>query len=241
MKLATISTKPPEGFDKEKTENLLLQMSEYQQVLYAQKKHSLLIVFQGMYTSGKDNVIKKVFSGMNPLGCDAVGFKAPTEEEKYHDFLWRIHKHTPAKGMIQLFDRSHYEDVLVPRVEGWITLDVVKQRFDSINSFEKLLQNNDTTILKFYLHISKETQQERLEERKTNPNKLWKNDPNDLKVSKKWDNYMEAYEDIFDHCNATPWTIVPSDHKWYKDYIVAKETCNALSRMKLSYPNAYVG
>ena len=246
MKLAAISTKPPEGFNKEKTEketeDLLTMMSEYQQVLYAQKKHSLLIVFQGMDTAGKDNVIKKVFSEISPLGCAAVGFKAPTEDENAHDFLWRIHKHTPAKGMIQIFDRSHYEDVLVPRVEGWVTNDIIKRRFAYINSFEKLLQDNNTTILKFFLHISKETQQERLEERKTNPKKLWKNDPNDMKVAKKWDSYMEAYEDIFTNCGADiPWTIVPSDHRWYKDYLVAKETCNALSAMKLSYPTSYIG
>ena len=246
MKLTTISTKSPKELDKEKTqketEELILQMSEYQQVLYAQQKYSLLIVFQGIDTSGKDNVIKKVFSEMNPLGCWAVGFKAPTEEELAHDFLWRVHKHTPAKGKIMLFDRSHYEDVLVPRVEGWIDKDAIKRRYDYINSFEKLLQDNGTTILKFYLHISKEKQQERLEERKTNPKKLWKNDPNDLKVAKKWDSYMEAYEAIFEHCSSDiPWTIIPSDHRWYKDYLVAKETCNALSKLKLSYPTNYVG
>ena len=245
MKLTTISTMSPKELDKAQTEKetkaLLEQIVEYQQVFYAEKKHSLLIVFQGMDTSGKDNVIKKVFSGLNPLGCRAVGFKAPTEEEYAHDFLWRIHQHTPPKGIIQLFDRSHYEDVLVPRVEGWIDHEAVKRRLEHINNFERLLQDSGTTILKFYLHISKEKQKERLEERKTNPKKMWKNDPNDSKVSAEWDAYMKAYEDVFEHCNTIPWTIVPSDHRWYKDYIVAKATCNAMEAMKLSYPSGYIG
>jgi PPK2 family polyphosphate:nucleotide phosphotransferase len=241
MRLNQIDTRSPEKVDKsatkEKMVHLLEKMREQQKVLYAQAKFSLLVVLQGLDASGKDGVVNNVFSNLNLLGCDVSAFKAPTEMERSHDFLWRIHPHAPARGIIRIFNRSHYEDVLVPRVEKWIDKKTVKRRFAHINAFEQLLQENDTLILKFYLHISKEKQLERLEERLSNPEKYWKHNDGDFATREKWDQYQEAYEDIFEHCSPDiPWHIIPSDHKWYKEYLIAKTVTDALDQLDLQYP-----
>lgn len=242
MKLDKTDARAPKDLEKEaikeKTAALLEQLREYQKVLYAQRKYSLLIILQGLDASGKDGAISKVFSGLNPLGTLVKAYKTPSEEEKEHDFLWRIHPHTPAKGIISIFNRSHYEDVLVPRVEKWIDKKALKRRFDHINHFEQLLEDNGTVILKFYLHISKEEQTERLKERLSNPEKYWKHNDGDWATAKKWDQYMEAYHDIFDNCSPDiPWHIIPSDQKWYKEYLIAKTIVEKLAKLNLTYPN----
>ena len=240
-KLSAISTRAPQKLSKEivkkDTIKLLEEINGLQKILFAQKKYSLLIILQGLDASGKDGLVSKVFGGLNPLGIDITAFKAPSEEERAHDFLWRVHQHVPAKGNIMIFNRSHYEDVLVPRVEKWINQAQLKSRYDYINLFEQLLvDENNTIVLKFYLHISKEEQLERLEERQTNPEKYWKHSDGDAETRKKWDDYMKAYEGIFNHCNMIPWTIVPSDQNWYKEYVVAKTMLTALKKLQLEYP-----
>jgi polyphosphate kinase 2 (PPK2 family) len=169
ISLAAVSSLPPKSYDKgdteNATENLIDELRELQNVLFAQQKYSLLVVLQGMDASGTDGVIKEVFSGVNPMGCRVQGFKKPTEEEMGHDFLWRIHRNMPTKGMIQIFNRSHYEDVVIQKVHNWVDENTIQQRYEHINAFEKLVQSNNTVILKFYLHVSREEQQERLKER----------------------------------------------------------------------------
>ncbi|MCS6824343.1 MAG: polyphosphate kinase [Cytophagaceae bacterium] len=239
MKLS-ISTKAPGHINKEQakadTERYTDGIRELQKKFYAQAKYSMLIIIQGLDASGKDGLISDVFKGVNPLGCTVKAFKAPTKEELAHDFLWRIHKHTPEKGMIQIFNRSHYEDVLITRVEKWIDDETARKRFQDINNFEQLLMNNNTVILKFYLHISPEEQHKRLMERKTNPEKFWKHNDGDWETRKKFDDYMKMYEDVFAHCNHPEWTIVPSDQNWYKEYIVAKKIYESLESLKPEYP-----
>lgn len=241
MKLNDLDTHAPEELDKEATKKgtqvLLEKMRKQQKVLYAQKKYSLLVVLQGLDGSGKDGVVNNVFSNLNLLGCDVTAFKAPSEEELSHDFLWRIHLHTPTKGIIRIFNRSHYEDVLVPRVEKWIDKKTLKRRFEHINHFEQLLEDNNTIILKFYLHISKEEQLERLNERLENPEKYWKHNDGDFRTREKWDQYIEAYEAIFEHCSPDiPWHLVPSDQNWYKEYLIAKTVTDKLDKLDLKYP-----
>ena len=213
------------------------QLFSLQNLFYAEGKHSLLIVLQGMDTSGKDGTIRHVFSHVNPQGCDVKSFKTPTEEEKAHDFLWRINASLPKKGMIQIFNRSHYEEILFPVVHKELNKTQIQERHTVINQFEEHLQKNGTIILKFYLHISKKEQHKRLEERLTNPEKKWKYNIADKKESEKWDAYMEAYQNIFDKCKKTnPWIIVPSDDKWYRNYIVANTIVKTLKGLKMQYP-----
>lgn len=242
MNLSKISTRAPKEIDKEtiksKTKDLLEKMGEYQRMLYAQSKYSLLIIFQGVDASGKDGVVAKVFSGLNPLGCKVHAFKAPTPMELSYDFLWRVHQQVPAKGMVQVFNRSHYEDVLVPKVEGWLDESTIKERYGFINTFERLLQHSGTHLLKFYLHISPEEQKERLMERVTNPKKFWKHNDGDWETVKKWDIFMNAYQEVFEHCSETAWHIIPSDQNWYKEYLVAEKIVETLSKMKLEYPKS---
>lgn len=238
--LKSTSTKAPKNFVKEQTKAKTLvyrkKIAEYQKVFFAEGKYSLLIILQGLDASGKDGLVANVFSGLNPFGVNVTTFKAPTEEELKHDFLWRIHKETPAKGMIHIFNRSHYEDLLVPVVEKMIDKDQISHRVQDINNFEKLLENNGTIILKFYLHISREEQHERLLERKTNPKKFWKHNDADWNTRNKWSSYQSAYENIFRNCNKPQWNIVPADQNWYKEYIVAKKVCETLESLKLEYP-----
>lgn len=241
IKLKDIDTRAPDKFEKDKTkkdiEDILVRLDELQNLLYAESKHSVLVVIQGMDASGKDGAIRNVFGKLNPQGVEVKSFKVPTAEEAAHDFLWRIHQHSPSKGMIQIFNRSQYEDVLVTRVHKWIDDDTAKMRMESINDFEKLLtRHNNTAILKFYLHISPERQQERLDERIRDPKKQWKYNENDFAEAKLWDIYMQMYEDCFENCNAVPWTIVPSDQNWYKEYIIATAILKTLETFDMKYP-----
>jgi len=241
IKLSDISTRAPKEFDKEETkkklQKILEELDDLQNLLYAESKHSLLIVLQGMDASGKDGLIRNVFGQLNPQGVMVKSFKAPTAEELSHDFLWRIHLHTPQKGMIGIFNRSHYEDVLITRVHKWCDDDTAMKRMKAINHFEQLLfEHNQTHILKFYLHISQKEQLERLQERIQNPQKQWKYNEKDFEESGYWDDYMKAYEDSFEHCNAFPWTIVPADQNWYKEYIVASKVLDTLKILDMKYP-----
>jgi PPK2 family polyphosphate:nucleotide phosphotransferase len=240
-RLQEIATKPSKEFDKkeikEKTEDLLKRLNNLQNLLYAQSKHSVLVIIQGMDASGKDGVIRNVFGRLNPQGVRVQSFKAPTDDEKAHDFLWRIHLHAPAKGMMQVFNRSHYEDVLITRVHEWCDDVTAEKRFDAINRFEELLaEHNNTLIFKFYLHVSQEEQQERLHERIDEPTKHWKYNEADFAEAKLWDKYMMMYEDVLENCSVIPWTIVPSDKNWYKEYVVAKTVVEALENLGMEYP-----
>lgn len=240
MSHTKLSTKAPKSANKDEvkleTVKLVEEIGELQKVLYAQGKHKVLIVLQGMDASGKDGTIKGVFKGINPLGCRVQAFKAPTEEERAHDFLWRIHPHVPGKGMIQIFNRSHYEDILVPDVHKLVPKDVVKKRYKHINNFEQLLIDNDTLVLKFFLHISKEEQTIRLEERKTNPKKFWKHNDNDAKDAAMWHEFMKVYEKIFKECSeAADWHIIPADQNWYRDYLIAKTIVKSMKKLDLKY------
>lgn len=239
--LADLSTRAPKEFEKEKTKQqlavILKELDELQNLLFAQSEHSVLIVIQGMDASGKDGAVKNVFGTLNPMGVLVKSFKAPTPEELSHDFLWRIHQHSPAKGYIQIFNRSHYEDILVTRVHKWIDDDMAKKRMNQINHFEQLLtEHGNTIILKFYLHISPEEQMERLQERTADKRKQWKYNANDLKEAALWKEYQAAYNDCFNECNKVPWTIVPSDQNWYKEFVIASAFHQALSNLNMQYP-----
>lgn len=238
--LDKIDTKAPSSFDKQttkdKTKDVLQELDKLQNLLFAEKKHAVLIVIQGMDASGKDGLVKHVFGGLNPQGMLTESFKQPTEEELAHDFLWRSHKHAPAKGMIQVFNRSYYEDILITRVHKMIDNNKAKQRMQAINDFETMLTNENILIQKFYLHVSKEKQLERFEERKQDETKRWKYDKEDYKEFSMRKQYIQAYEDCFKHCNKVQWTIVPADQNWYKEYIVANAVCKALNGLAMKYP-----
>lgn len=222
---------------KEETLTLKLEIEELQNLLYAESKHALLIILQGMDASGKDGVLKHVFDTVNPLGCRAIPFKTPSELEMKHDFLWRVHKEVPEKGMIQIFNRSYYEDVLIQRVHKWIDEKTVKERFKHINNFEQLLTDNGVTILKFYLHVSKDEQEKRLDERMNDRTKMWKYNEADLKERKFWKDYMNAYEDVFANCNQyAKWHIIPADDNWYKEYLIAKKLVETMKDLKMQFP-----
>ncbi len=241
LKLKEISTRAPKDIDKEqtkeKTQKFLAELDELQNLLYAEGKHSVLVVIQGLDASGKDGVIRNVFGSLNPQGVTVKSYKAPTPEELSHDFLWRIHNAAPPKGVIQIFNRSHYEDILVTRVHKWCDDDTAKKRMSAINDFEKLLQqHNNTQILKLYLHVSPEEQRERLQERIHDPAKQWKYNEKDFDEAKLWDVYMEMYEDCFENCNDIPWIIVPSDQNWFKEYVIAKALRDILKDLDMKYP-----
>jgi PPK2 family polyphosphate:nucleotide phosphotransferase len=239
--LKQISVRAPKEFDKketkEETARLLRQLDDLQNLLYASSTWSVLVIFQGMDASGKDGAIKKVLGQLNPQGVSVHSFKTPTEEELKHDFLWRVHQQAPAKGMIRVFNRSHYEDVLITRVHGWCDDDTAKKRFKAINNFEDLLtRHNATLIFKFYLHISPEEQQERFRERLEDKKKQYKYNKKDFEEARFWDRYMEMYEEVFEHCSAVPWTIVPADQNWYKEYVVASTLVERLKALDMNYP-----
>jgi len=197
------------------------ELDELQNRLFAESKHSVLVVMQGMDGSGKDGVIRNVLGNMNPQGVTVKSYKAPMAEELSHDFLWRIHQHVPAKGMIQVFNRSHYEDILVTRVHKWCDDGTAVKRMQAINDFEQLIQtHNRTRILKFYLHISPDEQHDRLTERMKDPAKMWKYNEKDFEEAKLWGIYMKMYEDCFNNCNNPPWIIVPADQNWYKNMLL---------------------
>ncbi len=241
IKLNQIDTRAPKELDKkeikEQTLTILEELDQLQNLLFAESKHSILVVIQGIDGSGKDGVIRNVLGNMNPQGVTVKSFKAPTPEEAAHDFLWRIHQHAPQKGMIQVFNRSHYEDILVTRVHKWCDDKLAKKRMKAINDFEELLQeHNSTHILKFYLHVSPEEQHERLSERLKDPAKMWKYNEKDFEEAKLWDVYMQMYEECFENCNNPAWTIVPADQNWYKEYIIAKALCDLLKGLNMQYP-----
>jgi PPK2 family polyphosphate:nucleotide phosphotransferase len=241
VKLTAISTRAPRNVNKEKTkvktEKILVELDELQNLLIAEAKHSLLVIIQGMDASGKDGAIRDVFGSLNPMGVSVKSFKAPTAEELSHDFLWRIHQAAPAKGMIKIFNRSHYEDVLITRVHGWCDDITAKKRMKAINDMEELLtKHSNTHILKFYLHISAKEQQERLHERTHDPRKMWKYNENDFAEAKLWKRYMAYYEDCFNTCNKVPWHIIPSDQNWYKEHIIASKVYDTLTQLNMQYP-----
>ena len=241
IKLNQVDTRAPKDLDKkeikEQTLTILEELDELQNLLFAESKHSILVVIQGIDGSGKDGVIRNVLGNMNPQGVTVKSFKAPTAEEAAHDFLWRIQRHAPQKGMIQVFNRSHYEDILVTRVHKWCDDKTAQKRMKAINDFEELLQeHNSTHILKFYLHVSPEEQHGRLNERLKDPAKMWKYNEKDFEEAKLWDVYMQVYEDCFENCNNPAWTIVPSDQNWYKEYIIAKQLRDLLNELNMQYP-----
>jgi PPK2 family polyphosphate:nucleotide phosphotransferase len=229
--------KSAEDVDDE-IKSLLEELNTLQYLLYAQNKHALLVVLQGMDTSGKDGTIRKVMGGLTPLGVEMKAFKAPHEEELAHDFLWRIHHAVPRRGYIGIFNRSHYEDVLVVRVHDLVPAKVWKARYEQINQFERILAENDVVILKFFLHISKKEQKRRLQGRLNDPTRYWKFSLKDVEERKYWSDYREAYEAALTRCSTewAPWHIVPADHKWYRNLVVAKAMVKALRELDMHYP-----
>jgi PPK2 family polyphosphate:nucleotide phosphotransferase len=239
--LSRISTRAPKSLSKEKTKaataRILDELDELQNLLFAESKHSVLVVIQGMDASGKDGAIRNVFGRLNPQGVRAYSFKVPTALELSHDFLWRVHQQAPPKGMIQIFNRSHYEDILVTRVHKWCDDQLAKARMKAINDFEELLQRHSNThVLKFYLHVSPEEQQQRLQERIKDPEKQWKYNERDFEEAKLWKVYMKMYQECFQFCNKVPWTIVPADQNWYKEHLIATKLHQVLSSLKMQYP-----
>jgi PPK2 family polyphosphate:nucleotide phosphotransferase len=204
-------------------EKLSKELSDLQEALAAAQQHSLLMILQGMDTSGKDGTIRHVLAGVNPQGCYVHSFKAPTEEELRHDFLWRVHQAAPARGMMCIFNRSHYEDVLVVRVHNLVPEEIWKHRYQVINHFERLLTNSNTIIVKFFLHISYEEQKQRLLAREDDRDKAWKLSASDWNERKYWSDYQRAYEDALSKCSTkeAPWYIVPANHKWYRNLAIA--------------------
>jgi PPK2 family polyphosphate:nucleotide phosphotransferase len=236
------SAKPYSSGDKAKdkaaVETLADELDALQNLFYADRRHKLLVVLQGMDTSGKDGTLRGVFSRMTPLGVHTVGWKAPTEPERAHDYLWRIHQQVPGAGEITVFNRSHYEDVLVPVVNGWITPEQTRQRYAHINDFERLLTETGTVILKFMLHISAEEQRERLQERVDDPAKHWKFSLGDIEVRKQWDDYQKAYAALLGATSTTwaPWTVVPADSKTHRNLMIATVLRDTLKSLELRYP-----
>jgi PPK2 family polyphosphate:nucleotide phosphotransferase len=226
--------------DQAHFERLALKIDEWQNLLLANRNRKLLVVLQGTDASGKDGTVRDVFRNTSPLGVRAVGWKAPTEEERAHDFLWRIHQRMPGAGEIVVFNRSHYEDVLVPVVNGWLTPEQTQQRYAHINDFERLLVETGTTVLKFMLHISKEEQRVRLQERIDDEAKHWKFNIGDLEVRKHWDEYQQAYADAITATGTrvAPWTVVPSDSKLHRNLMIASLVNDALEAMDLQTPAA---
>lgn len=242
IKLENIATTPPEELDKDAAEASIKDFQnsvrDWQEKLYAEDKQSLLVVFQGMDAAGKGGAIREAFKEVNPMGVRVYPFKKPTEIEFAHDFLWRVHQVVPQRGMISVFDRSHYEDVLIQRVHEWIDMDHVHRRYRHINNFERLLvEENRTTIVKFYLHVSEEEQLARLDERKVNREKMWKYNANDYEERKRWPDYRAAYEDVFRYCSeVAPWHIIPTDKNWYKEYMILKILEETFQHMNPKFP-----
>ena len=248
-RLANVDTRSTCSFNGDKAATvgifaeLNAQLVELQQALYAEHKHKVLVVLQAMDTGGKDGVIRKVFSGVNPIGIHVASFKAPTPTELDHDYLWRVHKRVPAKGELVVFNRSHYEDVLITRVEGWIDDRTAKRRFRQINDFEAMLVEEGTIILKFFLHISKDEQKQRLQERLDDDAKNWKFNPGDLVAREKWADYQRVYEEAINATSSphAPWYIVPADRNWVRDLYVCSVLVSTLSGLKMQYPAAPAG
>ncbi|MFZ2454976.1 MAG: polyphosphate kinase 2 family protein [Candidatus Altiarchaeia archaeon] len=228
-----------DGWEKTLEDNIE-RMYKLQHLMYAEDRHAILIILQGMDTSGKDSTIRHVMRGMNPMGCTVASFKAPVPEEIDHDFLWRVHKAVPRIGEFGIFNRSHYEDAIVPKVHKTIAASILEQRYRQINDFERMLSENGTVILKFFLHISREEQKKRLLERMNDPEKFWKMDPADLEERKLWDRYQRAYEEAIERCSPkhAPWYVIPSDRKWVRNLAVSQIIVEALEALGMRYPKA---
>ncbi len=230
----------PAGKSKtsEEVEELALRIGELQELLYAEHKQKVLIVLQGMDTSGKDGAVKDVMSGVNPQNVRGVSFKKPTEAELAHDYLWRVHANVPGAGEITIFNRSHYEDVLVVRVHSLVPEAVWRKRYDQINDFERMLTETGTVVLKFFLHISKDEQRERLQARIDDKTKRWKFQHGDIEERKLWDDYQRAYDEAIEKTATkyAPWVIVPANRKWYRNWVVATAIVEALEKLKMKYP-----
>ncbi len=222
----------------EELKGLLQELDSLQELLYAEHKHKVLIVLQAMDTGGKDGTIRRVFEGVNPQGVRVASFKTPTPVELEHDYLWRIHQQTPGSGEMAIFNRSHYEDVLVVRVHKLVPEEVWRRRYEQINNFEKMLSQEGTLILKFFLNISPEEQKQRLQARLEDKTKQWKYNPGDLNERALWTDYMQAYEDMLNKTTTdhAPWYAVPSDHKWFRDLVVARAIVQGLKDLKMEYP-----
>ncbi|HEX6096589.1 MAG TPA: PPK2 family polyphosphate kinase [Thermoanaerobaculia bacterium] len=223
----------------ERTAKLVDRIGELQELLYAEHERKVLIILQGMDTSGKDGTVRKVLRETSPQGVRVVSFKKPSEVELDHDYLWRVHAQVPGRGELVVFNRSHYEDVLVVRVHSLVPKIVWKKRYDHINAFERMLADEGTTILKFFLHISREEQRERLQARLDDPTKRWKFEHGDLAERRLWDDYMRAYEEVLEKTSTdwAPWTIVPADRKFMRDFLVAGAVVKALEKLKMQYPD----
>lgn len=222
----------------ERLEELNGQLEELQELLYAEHRRRVLIVLQGMDTSGKDGTIRHVFEGVNPQGVRVASFKVPSAEELDHDYLWRVHKQVPGKGEMVIFNRSHYEDVLVVRVHELVPKEIWSRRFDQINHFERMLAEEGTTLLKFYLHIDQEEQKERLQARLDEPEKSWKFNPGDLKERELWGEYLKAYNDVLSKTSTewAPWYVVPANRKWYRNLVIASVLVKTLKGLDMKYP-----
>jgi PPK2 family polyphosphate:nucleotide phosphotransferase len=247
VKLSRIAADDNGGFKSHAAAEELLvahrnRLIELQDVFNASQKKAMLIVLQGMDTAGKDGAISHIFSGVNPQGCDVAAFKEPTPIEKRHDFLWRVHAQVPARGMIQIFNRSHYEDVLVPCVHKLLPPKTIRKRLENICGFEDMLADNDVVILKFFLHISQQEQTERLRSRLDTPDKHWKLSESDFRERKFWDEYQAAYEDLLSATSRkhAPWFIIPSNHKWYRNVAISQILVDVMAGLKLQYPQPTV-
>jgi PPK2 family polyphosphate:nucleotide phosphotransferase len=244
VRLADHPTKPPEGFKGRReeaeaaTSTYNARLADLQQLLYAQARHKVLVVLQGMDTSGKDGTIKHVFRSVNPLGVRVANFKSPNGTELAHDYLWRVHEHTPSNGHITIFNRSHYEDVLVVRVHDLVPEQVWRRRYRHLREFERMLTDEGTMVLKFFLHISHGEQRKRLQERLDNPAKNWKFEHGDIEERKYWDRYQEAYEAALSETSRdfAHWYLVPSDKKWFRNTVIAKALVDALESLDMDYP-----
>lgn len=246
-RLTDADAKPPRGAKKgdaldDAIKKEVERISELQRVLYADARYALLIVLQGRDASGKDGTIRKVFTAVNPQGCNVASFKVPTPLELHHDFLWRVHQQVPPRGMIGIFNRSHYEDILVPRVHKLLPKKAWSARYDQINDFERMLSENSVVILKFLLHVSQEEQARRFEERLTDPKKNWKFRVGDLDDRAHWDEFTKAYRGILDHTNTkwAPWYVVPADDNDVRDWLVARVIADRLESLDLHYPPAEI-
>jgi PPK2 family polyphosphate:nucleotide phosphotransferase len=241
VKLDSISPDPPKGVSREEASKRFTELGEelfdLQDLLFAARMHSVLVVLQGRDSAGKDGAIKHVVGCLNPRGVQVVSFGVPTREEAEHDFLWRVHRHTPRKGEFSIFNRSHYEDVLVVRVHGLEPESLWKERYGHIEDFEELLAEHNTIVLKYFLHISKEEQKERLLDREKEAIKAWKLNVGDWKERERWDEYTEAYEDAIRKTAAkhAPWTIVPANAKWYRNLVIAESIAAALRPHKKAW------
>ncbi len=243
--LAKAATRADDFHDDRKAaekefEDLRDELIHMQEMLYAEGTQKLLVVLQAMDAGGKDSTIRKVFKGVNPQGVRVTSFKAPSSLERAHDFLWRVHNAVPAAGMIGVFNRSHYEDVLVVRVHDLVPETVWRPRYEIINQFEEHLTQSGTTILKFFLHISKDEQRQRFQDRLDDPEKHWKFDREDLEKRKEWDDYQAAFQDMLNNCTTkhAPWYVIPADQKWYRNVAIARVIIDSLKQMNPRYPTS---